>query len=51
MIFWRDTSTVDHRKPLEFQVIPLKSDGESERGGSGNTPFFTKRIPESQVLF
>jgi hypothetical protein len=52
MVFQRCTITVDHRKPLEFQVIPLKSDGEIERGGSSNVLFRTRRkIPNTQFKF
>ena len=43
MIFQRDTITVDHRKFVDFHVIPLKSDGESVRGGNGVRLFCTKR--------
>ena len=46
MIFQRDTIPVDRRKPLDLQAIPLKSDGESERGGSGNVLLYTRKNPQ-----
>ncbi|XP_078177439.1 cytochrome P450 81Q32-like [Carex rostrata] len=46
----RCTITVDHRKPLEFLVIPLKSDEESERGGSGNILFHDPEKYSNSVI-